>query len=145
MSERASTPRLDMGAWLVVAAGAGLFVASFFPWFRAADPATPDVIEARNGWSDPSELFSIAAVLIGVALAVLVVLWTSGTLPAWSGPGGSAGVVLAGALAAGAALAVKWLRNTEFDAEPGLWAGLALGVVLCAGAVLHLWETRRRA
>lgn len=128
----ATDPRAAAGDAALIVGGVGLLVASFFPWFDVE--LAPGVVEARNGWADPSEVFSILAVLIGVALAAWVGLARAQVVAAPPGI-----VVLAAALVAAAALAVKWLRNTkpEFDPQVGLWLGLVCGALLVVGALLR--------
>jgi hypothetical protein len=114
---------------LVLLLGGGLlFLDLFLGWQEACIRVGPAgrVCATRAGWHG----FGIAAGLATVALIVWVAVELTGT------PLPRAGAAALGAVV-GALVAVEFVEAAEKRSWPA-WAGLALGGVVVAGAVLSL-------
>lgn len=134
---------LSTGEKLIAGAGVALLIASFLPWYRVSVSFGEFSASASaNGWQDPGALFSILAVLIGVALAAAVLAPKFGNvqLPAlgsitWPQAffgGGVAALVL---------VIIKFL-NESSSVSYGFFIGFIAAVALAAGGYLLYTEEK---
>ncbi len=130
---------MSIGEKVILAAAVVLLVDSFLPWYSVDLGAFGSY--SKNGWGAPDSGFSVLAILIGVAMAALVVLhrFEVVKLPEKAGPLAWGAVQ---AIAGGIAfllVAAKWLGNTDYTSI-GLYVGLLSTVGLAAGGVLMAKE-----
>ena len=77
---------LSLGEKIIVPAGAVLFIVGFLPWY-SVDLGTFGTY-TRNGWESPGAFWSIMAILIGLAMAAVVVVKNLGTVAVPDNVGG---------------------------------------------------------
>jgi len=77
---------LSIGDKVIVIAGLALFIFGFLPWYHFSLGAGFISVSAdANGWQSPNSIWSILAILLGLAMAGVIVvreLAKPGTLPA---------------------------------------------------------------
>lgn len=82
---------LGTGEKIILGAAVALFIVGFLPWYHVGGSITVGGVQvtgvpsiSRNGWQSPGAIWSILSILIGLAMAVVVVverLGKEGTLP----------------------------------------------------------------
>jgi hypothetical protein len=133
--------KLSTGDKVIGGSGIALFILSFFPWFGIDIGGIVDVSYSENGWSS---IFSMLAILIGIAMAVLAVLPAFGVeLPElgmpWSQIHFIAGIVAA-ALILLQLLVGSSTAGVDLDRKIGVFLGLLAGIGLAAGGFLRKQE-----
>src|SRR3990172_5866634 len=63
---------LSIGEKIIIIAGAVLLIDGFLPWYSI--DLGPFGSFTRNGWESPGAIWSMLAILIGIAMAAVVVL-----------------------------------------------------------------------
>src|SRR3989304_8454596 len=70
---------LSIGEKIIIIAGLVLFIDGFLPWYSVS--ASAEILGERisanwsaNGWESPGAIWSVLAILIGLAMAAVVVL-----------------------------------------------------------------------
>ena len=76
---------LSLGEKIIIPAGAVLFICGFLPWY-SVDLGVVSV--SRNGWESPGAIWSILAILVGLAMAGVVVVKNLGTVEVPDNVGG---------------------------------------------------------
>jgi membrane protein CcdC involved in cytochrome C biogenesis len=96
---------------------------------------------SRNAWSDFGAFWSILAILIGLAMATVIVLKNLGTMTIPDNVGGITWpkIHLAAGVVALLFLVIKFLGNHDYTAF-GLYLGLIAGAALAAGGLLMFRE-----
>ena len=130
--------KLSTGDKVIGGAGIALFIFSFFPWF-GIDVGI--VSYSENGWST---IFSLLAILIGVAMVAVVVLPAFGVdLPELGMPWSQI-LFIAGIVAAVLLLLQLLIGNStggvDLDRKIGVFLGLLAGIGLAAGGFLRKQE-----
>jgi hypothetical protein len=69
---------LSAGEKIIIPAGVVLFIVGFLPWYSV--DLGPLGTYSRSGWESPGAIWSILAILIGLAMAGVVSLKTLGTV-----------------------------------------------------------------
>lgn len=128
---------LGLGGQIIVVAALVLLIDGFLPWYSV--DLGPFGSVDRNGWESPGAIWSMLAILIGLAMGGVIVaraLMASGTIPdnisGFSWPKinlGAAGVV--------ALLIVIKLINESSYLAFGFYVGILCAAALCAGAFLQ--------
>ena len=77
---------LSIGEKIILPAGVVLFIVGFLPWY-SVDLGTFGTY-TRNGWESPGAFRSIMAILIGLAMAAVVVVKNLGTVAVPDNVGG---------------------------------------------------------
>jgi hypothetical protein len=68
---------LSIGEKIIIVAGVVLFILGFLPWY-SVDLGTFGSY-TRNGWESPGAIWSILAILVGLAMAGVIAVKTFGT------------------------------------------------------------------
>src|SRR4030067_934698 len=119
---------LGMGEKIILVAGVVLFIDGFLPWYNV-DLGIVSV--SRNGWESPGGIWSILAVLIGLAMAGVVAAKTIAGVAIPEHVGGLPWpkIHLPGGVAAPARVLIKLLNESSylgFAFYVGIIATLAL-------------------
>jgi hypothetical protein len=69
---------LSVGEKIIIPAGVILFIVGFLPWYSV--DLGPLGTYSRNGWESPGAIWSILAILVGLAMAGVVVVKNLGTV-----------------------------------------------------------------
>jgi hypothetical protein len=135
---------LSTGEKLIVGAAILLFLDSFiFPWYSV------DFINGsidRNGWQSPGALWSILAVLIGLALAAAILgpKFANMQLPDLPNNVTMGLVFLGGGGLAFLFLILKFLNESDYVAI-GFWLGFIFTAAMAAGGYLLYTEEKAGA
>ena len=130
--------KLSTGDKVIAGSGIALFIISFFPWF-GLDLGITDYSE--SGWSS---VFSLLAILIGLAMVAVILLPMFGVdLPDLNVPWWQilfiAGIVSA-ALILLQLLIGSSTAGVDLDRKIGVFLGLIAGIGLAAGGFLKKQE-----
>jgi hypothetical protein len=130
--------KLSTGDKVIGGSGIALFIFSFFPWFGVD---TPIGTYSENGWST---VFSLLAILIGVAMVVVVALPAFGVELPELGMPWSQILFIAGIVAAALCLLQLLIGNStsgfDLDRKIGVFLGLLAAIGLAAGGFLRKQE-----
>ena len=120
---------LSIGEKIIIIAGAVLFIDGFLPWYSVDLGPLGDF--TRNGWESPGAIWSMLAILIGLAMsgAVAVKATTEGVIPDNVGGVSWPKIFLGGGVAALLLVVIKFLNESS---ELGF--GFYLGFI-CAAAL----------
>jgi hypothetical protein len=77
---------LSLGEKIILPAGVVLFIVGFLPWYSV--DLGPLGTYSRNGWESPGAIWSILAILVGLAMAGVVVVKNLGTVAVPDNVGG---------------------------------------------------------
>lgn len=138
-----SDPPMSVGEGIIMGGAVLLLVSSILPWY--AVDLGPFGSYSRNGWQAPSALFSIGAIVVGLATAVLALVSVVVRQNSPTGPpavlkqvlypiGGSASFVL---------VLLKFVLNTDYTAR-GIYVGLIGAALLLAGGIVAAVQARPR-
>ena len=132
---------LSIGEKIIVIAGALLLIVGFLPWYSIDLGPLGDF--TRNGWQSPGALWSMLAILIGLAMAAVVVLkgLTEVEIPDNVGGVSWPRILLGGGLVALVFVVLK-LLNHSGDLGFGFYLGIILAAALAAGGFLMFREER---
>ena len=130
--------RLSTGDKVIAGSGIALLIFSFFPWF-GIDVGI--VSYSENGWST---VFSLLAIIIGLAMVAIAVLPAFGVdLPELGMPWSQI-LFIAGIVAAVLLLLQLLIGNStggvDLDRKIGVFLGLLAGIGLAAGGFLRKQE-----
>lgn len=134
-----------LGVWekITLAAGAVLFVAGFLPWYSIS---VGSVTFSRNGWQSPGAMWSVLAILIGMALAAVVALrkLSDANIPEEIGGLTWPKIHLGAGTAALVFLAIKFLNESSYLGF-GFYLGfLAAAALTLAGFLMYREEKEGR-
>ncbi|HVP05411.1 MAG TPA: hypothetical protein VMT90_07040 [Dehalococcoidia bacterium] len=136
--------KMPLGEKIILPAALVLLIDSFLPWYHAK-ACFLDVCASvsRNGWESPGALWSILAVLLGLAMGVVIALtrFTQVQLPALP-QGVTWPRVYLGAGAAAALFVLIKLINESSHLSIGFFIGIICVIALVAGGYL-LFQTER--
>jgi hypothetical protein len=122
---------------LIAAGGVLMLIASFLPWYRVSFLGFS---VSANGWEAPGALWSILAVVVGVALAAAVLLpkFANVNLPDLGGV--TWGQAFLGGGIAAAVFVVLKLVNESSSMSFGFYLGIIAAALLVAGGFLAFQE-----
>lgn len=122
---------MTLGEKVVAGSGVLMLIASFLPWYSVD---LGFVSMTRNGWQSPGQLWSMLAVLLGVAMAAQVIVTKLGVaeLPDKLGNLGWGQVHMIGGIAALVLVVIKWMNENEFVGF-GFYLGLLCAIGLAFG------------
>jgi hypothetical protein len=137
---------LRLGEKIILIAGLVLFIDGFLPWYSADVELFGENIASydANGWEAPGAIWSIFAILVGLAMvgAVCVRAFSPATLPDNIG-GQSWPRIYLGAAAAAALFIVIKLINESSYLSFGFYIGiLCVAALVVAGGLLFQEEQR---
>ncbi len=130
--------KLTTGDKVVAGSGIALFIFSFFPWFGI------DVGFASYSESGWSSIFSLLAILVGIAMALIVLLPMFGVeLPELGMPWSQ--ILFITGIVAVALLVLQLLvgsstAGVDLDRKIGVFLGVVAGAGLCFGGFLKKQE-----
>ncbi|MCZ7535922.1 MAG: hypothetical protein M5T61_08380 [Acidimicrobiia bacterium] len=127
---------LTLGEKIVAAAGALLLIDSFLPWYSVDIGSAFGVSYSytRSGWQSPGALWSMLAVLLGVAMAAQVIVSKLGLaeLPEKLGNFSWGQVHMFGGIAVLALVVIKFIGESDYVGF-GMWIGFLCGAGLAFG------------
>jgi hypothetical protein len=129
---------LSIGEKIILPAGVVLFIIGFLPWYSiSAGPFS----WSHNGWQSPASFWSILAILIGLAMAVVVGLKAFSTVAIPDNVGGITWpkIHLGAGVVALVFLLIKFLGNNDYTTY-GLYLGIIAAAALAAGGFLMFRE-----
>ena len=130
---------LTLGEKIVAAACVLLLIDSFLPWYSVDIGSAFGVSYSytRSGWQSPNALWSVLAVLLGVALAARVIVAKLGTieLPEKLGNLSWGQVHFFGGIAVLALVLIKWLSKNDFVGF-GMWIAILCGAGMAYGGFM---------
>jgi hypothetical protein len=120
---------LGIGEKIIIVAAVVLFIDGFLPWYSV--DVGPFGSFTRSGWQSPGAIWSIFAVLLGLAMGAVVVLkgLTEVEVPENVSGFSWPKIMLGGGVAAVVLLAIKLLNESSY-----LGFGFYLGII-CAAAL----------
>src|SRR3970282_2693240 len=126
---------LGIGEKIIVIAGLVLLIDGFLPWYSV--DLGPFGSFTRNGWQSPGGLWSMLAILIGLAMAAVVVLkgLTEVEIPDNIGGQSWARILLGGGGAALVLVVIKFLNESSSLAF-GFYLGFIAAAALAVRGVL---------
>lgn len=130
---------LSLGEKIIVLAGVVLFIDGFLPWY-SVDIGIASF--SRNGWQSPGAIWSILAILIGMAMAGVVVLknFTEAAIPdnvsGFSWPK----IHLGGGVAALVFVLIKLLNESSYMGFAFYVGIIAAGALAVAGFLMYRQE-----
>jgi hypothetical protein len=134
---------LGLGGQIIVVAALVLFIDGFLPWYSV--DLGPFGSVDRNGWESPGAIWSMLAILIGLAMGGLIVaraLMAPGTIPD-NVSGFTWPKILLGAGGVAALFVVIKLINESSYLAFGFYLGIICVAALCAGAFLMFQEEQK--
>jgi len=133
---------LSIGQKIIVIAGPVLLIISFLPWYSV--DLGPFGSVNRSGWQSPGALWSILAVLLGLAMSAVIVIQnvgTAGTIPDNLGGFTWPKIRLAASGAAGLFIVLKFLNSSDFLAF-GFYVAIIAVAAMIVGAFLDFQAER---
>jgi hypothetical protein len=134
------------GQKTIVVAAVVLFIAGFLPWYHVGGSVTVGGVSIgnlpsinRNGWQSPGAMWSVLPILIGLAMAAVVVVrkvGKEGTLPNDVGGVTWPKILLGGGIAGLVCLALK-LLNHSGNLSYGFYLGFVAVAALAVGGYLE--------
>ena len=130
---------LSLGEKIIIPAGVVLFIIGFLPWY-SVDIGVLGTY-TRNGWESPGAIWSILAILIGLAMAGVVVVKNLGTVEVPDNVGGFTWpkIHLGAGVVAVAFLLIKLLNESSYLGF-GFYVGILAAAALAAGGFLMFKE-----
>jgi len=120
---------LSIGEKIIVIAGLVLFIDGFLPWYSVDLGPFGDY--TRSGWQSPGGIWSLLAILIGIAMSgvVAVKALTEGVIPDNVGGVSWPKIFLGGGVGAALLILIKLLNESSY-----LGFGFYIGII-CAAAL----------
>ena len=130
---------LSIGEKIIIIAGLVLLIDGFLPWYSV--DLGPFGSVTRNGWESPGALWSLLAILIGLAMSgvVAVKALTEGVIPENVGGFTWPKILLGGGAAALLLVVIKFL-NESSELGFGFYLGFIAAAALAAGGFLMYRE-----
>ena len=130
---------LSVGEKIILPAGEVLFIVGFLPWYSV--DLGPLGSFSRNGWESPGAIWSILAILIGLAMAAVVVVKNLGTVAVPDNVGGATWpkIHLGAGVAALVFVLIK-LGNESSHMGFAFYIGIIAAAALAAGGFLMFRE-----
>ncbi len=135
---------LSIGEKVIIIAGAILFIDGFLPWYSIDFGPLGSV--TRSGWESPGALWSMLAIVIGLAMAAVVALkgLTEVEIPDNVGGQSWPKILLGGGAAALLLVVIKYLNESSFLGF-GFYLGIIAAAALAGGGFLMFREEQEAA
>lgn len=119
---------MTLGEKVVAGSGVLMLIAAFLPWWKVSAFGFSASANAFD------ELFATLAVIVGIAMAAIVLVSKLGTveLPEKLGNLGWGQILMIGGIASLALVVIQWLKESDF-VSIGLWLGLLSAIGLAFG------------
>ena len=133
---------LSMGEKIILPAGVVLFIVGFLPWYNvSASYEGFSASKSWNAWSEFDAFWSILAILIGLAMAAVVVVKNLGTVAVPDNVGGATWpkIHLGAGVAALVFVLIK-LGNESSHMGFAFYIGIIAAAALAAGGFLMFRE-----
>ena len=132
---------LSIGEKIIIIAGAILFIVGFLPWYSIDFGALGSF--TRSGWQSPGAIWSMLAIVIGLAMAVVVVLkgLTEVDIPDNVGGQSWPKILLGGGVAVLAFVLIKLVSESSFLGF-GFYLGIIAAAALAVGGFLMFREEK---
>ena len=129
---------LSVGEKIIIIAGVLLFIFGFLPWYSIS---IGPISWTANGWESPGAIWSILAILVGLAMAGVVVLKGLTTVEVPDNVGGFTWprILLGGGVATLAFVVIKFLNESR-SLRFGFYVGIIAAVALATGGFLMFRE-----
>jgi len=126
---------LSIGEKIIIIAGLVLLIDGFLPWYSV--DLGPFGSFTRSGWQSPGAIWSMIAILIGLAMAAVVILkgLTEVEIPDNIGGVSWPKILLGGGVAALLLVVIKFL-NESSSLGFGFYLGFIAAAALAVGGVL---------
>jgi hypothetical protein len=133
---------LSVGGKIILIAGLVLFIDGFLPWYRVTVKFLGESATASaNAWESPGAIWSVLAVIIGLAMAVAVALKDLTDVDIPDNVGGiSWPKIFLGAGGATVLLVVIKLLNESSHLGIGFYIGILAAIALAAAGFLMYRE-----
>jgi hypothetical protein len=130
---------LSIGEKIIVIAGLLLLIDGFLPWYDV--DLGPFGSVTRNGWESPGAIWSVLAILLGLAMAAVVgvKISTEGVIPENVGGFTWPKIFLGGGVASAVLILIK-LLNESSHMGFGFYIGILCVAALAVGGVLMYRE-----
>ena len=130
---------LSIGEKVIIIAGAILFIDGFLPWYSVDFGPLGSI--TRSGWQSPGAIWSMLAIVIGLAMAAVVVLkgLTEVEIPDNVGGQSWPKILLGGGVAALVLVLIKLLNESSFLGF-GFYLGIIAAAALAVGGFLMFRE-----
>ena len=130
---------LSMGEKIILPAGVILFIVGFLPWYSVDLGAFGTY--SHNGWQSPGAIWSILAILVGLAMAGVVGLKAFGTATIPDNVGGVTWpkIHLGAGVVALVFLLIKFISDNDYTAF-GFYLGIIVAAALAGGGFLMFRE-----
>ena len=130
---------LSIGEKIIVIAGLLLLIDGFLPWYDV--DLGPFGSVTRNGWESPGAIWSLLAILIGLAMSgvVAVKALTEGVIPDNVGGFTWPKIFLGGGVASAVLILIKLLNESSYMGF-GFYIGIICVAALAVGGVLMYRE-----
>ena len=129
---------LGVGEKIIIIAGIVLLIDGFLPWYSvSAEFGGVKVSASANGWESPGAIWSMLAILIGLAMSgvVAVKALTEGVIPENVSGVTWPKIFLGGGVAVALLVLIK-LLNESSHLGFGFWIGIICAAALAVGGVL---------
>jgi len=126
---------LSLGEKIILPAGVVLFIVGFLPWYSVDLGAFGTY--SHNGWQSPGGIWSILAILVGLAMAGVVALKAFGTATIPDNVGGVTWpkIHLGAGVVALLFLVIKYISDHDYTGF-GFYVGIIAAAALAAGGFL---------
>ena len=126
---------LGVGEKIIVIAGLVLFIDGFLPWYDV--DLGPFGSVTRNAWESPGAIWSMLALLIGIAMSgvIAVKALTEGVIPDNVGGVTWPKILLGGGVAAALLVLIKLLNESSYMGF-GFYIGIICAAALAVGGAL---------
>ena len=130
---------LSLGEKIILPAGVVLFIVGFLPWYSVDLGAFGTY--SHNGWQSPGGIWSILAILVGLAMAGVVAVKAFGTATIPDNVGGVTWpkIHLGAGVVALLFLVIKYISDHDYTGF-GFYVGIIAAAALAAGGFLMFRE-----
>ena len=136
---------LSIGEKIIIIAGLLLFIDGFLPWYDV--DLGPFGSVTRNGWESPGAIWSLLAILLGLAMSgvVAVKTLTEGVIPENVGGFSWPKIFLGGGVAVAVLILIKLLNESSYMGFGFYIAIICAAALAVAGVLMYREEMAGQA